>query len=42
MWVRKPRQMRLTLEGGLGLGVYAKDLILYLIGRLGIDMARGG
>ena len=33
--------MRLTLEGALGEGVYAKDVILYLIGRLGIDMARG-
>ena len=41
MWVRKPPQMRLTLEGTLGEGVYAKDVILYLIGRLGIDMARG-
>jgi 3-isopropylmalate/(R)-2-methylmalate dehydratase large subunit len=41
MWVRKPRQMRLTLEGALGEGVCAKDVILYLIGRLGIDVARG-
>jgi 3-isopropylmalate/(R)-2-methylmalate dehydratase large subunit len=41
MWIRKPRQMRLTLEGALGDGVYAKDVILYLIGRLGTDMARG-
>jgi 3-isopropylmalate/(R)-2-methylmalate dehydratase large subunit len=41
MWMCKPRQMRLTLEGALRSGVYAKDLILYLIGRLGTDMARG-
>src|SRR5690348_9653495 len=41
MWMRKPRQMRLSLEGALGPGVYAKDLILHLIGRLGTDMARG-
>src|SRR5215203_1688344 len=41
MWVRKPRQMRLTLGGALGEGVYAKDIILYLIGRLGIEMACG-
>ena len=38
--MRKPRQMRLTLEGPW-VGVCAKDVILYLIGRLGIDMARG-
>ena len=41
MWLRKPRQMRLTFEGTLGSGVYAKDLILHLIGRLGIEIARG-
>ena len=41
MWVRKPRQMRLALEGTLGEGVYAKDVILHLIGRLGTDIARG-
>ena len=41
MWMRKPRQMRLTLEGALGEGVYAKDVILHLIGRLGIELARG-
>ena len=29
MRVRKPPQMRLTLEGTLGEGVYAKDVILY-------------
>ena len=41
MWMRKPRQMRLTLEGALGRGVCAKDVILYLIGRLATDIARG-
>ncbi len=41
MWMRKPRQMRITFPGALGPGVCAKDLILHLIGRLGIEMARG-
>ena len=41
MWVRKPRQMRVRLDGRLDDGVYAKDVILHLIGRLGIDVARG-
>jgi 3-isopropylmalate/(R)-2-methylmalate dehydratase large subunit len=41
MWVRKPRQMRVKLGGRLDDGVYAKDVILHLIGRLGVDVARG-
>jgi 3-isopropylmalate/(R)-2-methylmalate dehydratase large subunit len=41
MWVRKPAQMRVRLEGRLDDGVYAKDVILRLIGRLGLDVARG-
>jgi 3-isopropylmalate/(R)-2-methylmalate dehydratase large subunit len=41
MWVRKPRQMRVRLEGRLDDGVYAKDVILHLIGRLGLEVARG-
>ena len=41
MWVRKPRQMRVRLEGRLDDGVCAKDVILHLIGRLGVDVARG-
>jgi 3-isopropylmalate/(R)-2-methylmalate dehydratase large subunit len=39
IWQRKPKAMRLRLDGQLGLGVTAKDLILYLIGQIG---ARGG
>lgn len=34
---RKPRRMRITLEGDLAPGVSAKDVILHLIGRLGTD-----
>lgn len=41
MWMRKPRQMRISLEGTLGIGVFAKDVILHLIGRLGLETARG-
>ena len=33
--IRKPKQMRLVLEGELRRGVTAKDLILHVIGRLG-------
>lgn len=36
---QKPKQMRVRLEGKLGHGVTAKDLILHLIGRIG---AAGG
>ena len=36
---RKPRRMRARFEGSLGRGVTPKDLILYLIGRIG---AAGG
>jgi 3-isopropylmalate/(R)-2-methylmalate dehydratase large subunit len=32
---RKPKRMRIRLDGRLGNGVTAKDLILHLIGRLG-------
>ncbi len=35
------RQMRVTLEGALQPGVTAKDVILFLIGRLGSDAAKG-
>jgi len=35
----KPKQMRVTFNGKLGPGVYAKDMILALIGRIG---AQGG
>ena len=37
----KPRQMRITLEGTLAPDVTAKDVILFVIGQWGSDMARG-
>ncbi|MFW3146222.1 MAG: 3-isopropylmalate dehydratase large subunit [Thermoplasmatota archaeon] len=32
MWLKVPRSVKMTLKGGLGKGVYAKDLILHIIG----------
>jgi len=39
LWQKKPKTMRITVSGRLGLGVEAKDLILHIIGKIG---ARGG
>ncbi|MEO1974763.1 MAG: 3-isopropylmalate dehydratase large subunit [Paracoccaceae bacterium] len=41
LWQRKPRQMRILVEGALGRGVSAKDLALDIISRIGADGARG-
>ena len=38
---RRPQPMRLRFAGRLAPGVAAKDLILYVIGRLGTSAARG-
>ena len=39
IWQAKPRRMRITIEGSLGPGVVAKDLVLEVIRRIG---AAGG
>jgi len=39
--VRKPKVMRITVDGSLGHGVFPKDLILYLIGQIGTAGATG-
>ncbi len=39
--VRKPRSMRIRFEGSLAPGVYAKDMILHLIGRFGASGGAG-
>jgi len=39
--IRRPRQMRIMLNGTLNMHVTAKDLILYLIGHYGSALARG-
>jgi 3-isopropylmalate/(R)-2-methylmalate dehydratase large subunit len=38
---RKPKVMRVTFEGVLGTGVQPKDLILYLIGKIGAAAGTG-
>jgi homoaconitate hydratase family protein len=37
LWFRVPEVIRIHLEGALGPGVYAKDVILKVIGTLGAD-----
>ena len=37
LWFRVPEILRITLEGTIPRGVYAKDIILHIIGRLGAD-----
>jgi methanogen homoaconitase large subunit len=39
LWFKVPESLRITVEGSLKVGVYAKDLILYIIGKTGIDGA---
>ena len=39
--VAKPRTLRITVEGRLGLGVTAKDLALHILGALSAGGARG-
>lgn len=38
---RRPKRMRVSFEGRRRPGVYAKDLILYLIGKIGVSAGRG-
>lgn len=39
IWLMVPHTIRLSLEGQLPQGVYAKDVILHIIGQLGADGA---
>src|SRR6056300_1025067 len=41
IWQRKPKSMRIRVEGALGFGVAAKDIALGWIGKLGTDGAQG-
>lgn len=41
VWQKRPKAMRMTVEGRLGPGVGAKDIALGWIARLGADGARG-
>ena len=38
---RKPRTLAIDVEGALGVGVTAKDLILHVIGAIGVDGGTG-
>jgi 3-isopropylmalate/(R)-2-methylmalate dehydratase large subunit len=37
LWLKVPESIRIILEGRLPAGVYSKDLMLHLIGKLGAD-----
>jgi len=39
IWLRVPESLKLTINGSLPLGVYAKDVILYIIGQLTVEGA---
>src|SRR6185295_17703888 len=41
LWQRKPRRMRIVIDGDLTPGVAAKDVILAIIARIGIGGAAG-
>ncbi|HEY4251619.1 MAG TPA: 3-isopropylmalate dehydratase large subunit [Roseomonas sp.] len=41
LWQRKPKTMRVTLEGELAPGVSGKDLVLALIAAIGVNGATG-
>jgi len=39
LWQRRPKTMRISIDGPLGFGISAKDVILAIIGRIGIGGA---
>jgi 3-isopropylmalate/(R)-2-methylmalate dehydratase large subunit len=41
LWQKKPRRMRIAVDGRLGEGISAKDLALAVIARIGADGAQG-
>jgi 3-isopropylmalate/(R)-2-methylmalate dehydratase large subunit len=41
LWYRKPKTLRVTVDGTLGAGVTAKDVILAIIAKIGISGAIG-
>ncbi|HIX42332.1 3-isopropylmalate dehydratase large subunit [Kurthia populi] len=41
LWQNKPKTMEVRVEGELGFGVAAKDIILAIIAKFGIDMGTG-
>ena len=41
LWQRKPKRMRITVDGRLAPGVHAKDIVLAVIAHIGADGATG-
>jgi 3-isopropylmalate/(R)-2-methylmalate dehydratase large subunit len=41
LWQTKPKNMRIVVDGTLGLGVHAKDVILAIIAKIGVAGATG-
>ena len=41
LWQRKPKRMRITVDGTLAPGIGAKDIALSIIARIGADGAQG-
>jgi 3-isopropylmalate/(R)-2-methylmalate dehydratase large subunit len=41
IWQRKPKRVRVTVDGSLGAGIAAKDIALAVIARIGADGATG-
>jgi 3-isopropylmalate/(R)-2-methylmalate dehydratase large subunit len=41
LWQKKPRRMRIAVDGLLGGGITAKDLALAIVARIGADGAQG-
>ena len=41
LWQRRPKRMRIAVEGRLGAGIGAKDMALSIIARIGADGAQG-
>ncbi len=39
IWLRVPESIKLTIEGRIPFGVYAKDVILYVIGQMTVEGA---
>ena len=40
LWFKVPESMLFELKGDLPFGVYSKDIILYIISKIGVDGAR--
>ena len=41
VWQTKPKNLKIDIQGQLPKGVYAKDIILYLINQYGVDFGTG-